>query len=241
MKCNYGCGLDAIHQFKNGNYCCSENVNKCPAKRKKDSESKKGHIPLFLKNKTEPHRPRLGKEPPNKGKSYEESYGSERAKEIREKMSAALRGRCSGLGQTAEKEKERCQKISESINKRYAAGWLPKAGRCKKIEYNSQIAGKIMVDGTWELKTAQSLDEWAFYWQRNKNRFIYYFDGKYRFYTPDFFIKDLECYIEVKGYATEKDRAKWLYFPHKLIVLRKNEIYGMKNGTFGKKELINMA
>ena len=28
--CEYGCGQEAVYQFKNGKWCCSENVSKCP-------------------------------------------------------------------------------------------------------------------------------------------------------------------------------------------------------------------
>lgn len=37
-KCSYDCGNIAIKQFKNGKYCCSDSINKCPNMRKKNSE-----------------------------------------------------------------------------------------------------------------------------------------------------------------------------------------------------------
>lgn len=30
--CEYGCGQEAKHQFKNGRWCCSFSWRKCPAK-----------------------------------------------------------------------------------------------------------------------------------------------------------------------------------------------------------------
>lgn len=30
--CDYGCGREAIHKFKNGKWCCSKNTQSCPAK-----------------------------------------------------------------------------------------------------------------------------------------------------------------------------------------------------------------
>ena len=33
MKCEYGCGEEAIKQFKNGKYCCSERWERCPQQR----------------------------------------------------------------------------------------------------------------------------------------------------------------------------------------------------------------
>ena len=39
MLCNYGCGQEAIKQFGNGKWCCSESKNSCPVLRKKNSKS----------------------------------------------------------------------------------------------------------------------------------------------------------------------------------------------------------
>ena len=40
--CDYGCGQEAKHQFKNGKWCCSKSHNSCPINQKKISESMKG-------------------------------------------------------------------------------------------------------------------------------------------------------------------------------------------------------
>ncbi len=40
--CDYGCGQEAKHQFKNGKWCCSENWHSCPFIRNKNSEIMKG-------------------------------------------------------------------------------------------------------------------------------------------------------------------------------------------------------
>lgn len=44
MLCDYGCGQEAIHQFKNGNWCCSKNIASCPEKIRLKKE--------FFKNET---------------------------------------------------------------------------------------------------------------------------------------------------------------------------------------------
>ena len=111
------------------------------------------------------------------------------------------------------------------ILKRYEDGWMPKAGRCNKYTYISEIAGTVSLDGTWELQTAQWLDENRLSWRRNTKKFPYYDDsGKLRNYTPDFWIEDWNSYLEVKGYETALDRAKWRYFPYKLLVWKKKEL-----------------
>jgi len=42
MICEYGCGKEAKHQFKNGKWCCCEIYKSCSGVRKKMSESQKG-------------------------------------------------------------------------------------------------------------------------------------------------------------------------------------------------------
>lgn len=36
------CGMKAIHQFKNGNWCCSKNKNSCPEMRKRNGDGNRG-------------------------------------------------------------------------------------------------------------------------------------------------------------------------------------------------------
>ena len=119
-------------------------------------------------------------------------------------------------------------KTSIALQRRYASGWMPKAGRCKKISYTSPFAGRVLLDGSWELITATWLDSNFFKWSRNTNRFPYMDCGKLRYYTPDFFLSEFNSYLEVKGFETDLDRLKWGQFPHRLIVLRKKEILNMK-------------
>lgn len=106
------------------------------------------------------------------------------------------------------------------MKKRYASGWEPSCGRAKKYKYKD-----FTVDGTWELKFCEFMDTQNVSWARNRKRFPYtHVNGKQSTYQPDFYISDFDCYVEVKGYETELDRCKWRQFPHKLVVIRRNEI-----------------
>ena len=61
------------------------------------------------------------------------------------------------------------------------------------------------------------------------------FNNSEHLYFPDFYVKDLDLYIEVKGYETERDKVKWNTCKNKgikLLVLKKNEIYQIKNNNF---------
>jgi hypothetical protein len=50
--------------------------------------------------------------------------------------------------------------------------------------------------------------------------------GKSHRYFPDFYLPETEEYIEIKGYKTERDEAKWKYFPKdkKLTILFGTEL-----------------
>ena len=65
--CDYGCGQIATHQFKNGKWCCSNNIAKCPISKIKLKNKLSG------KPKTELHKKHIGqsgkgRSPWNKGK-----------------------------------------------------------------------------------------------------------------------------------------------------------------------------
>ena len=85
----------------------------------------------------------------------------------------------------------------------------------KRMHYSYQGAD---LHGKWELAYAMYLDRKGVKWERCKHRFAYQFEEKTRFYTPDFYLPNEGEYIEIKGYETEKDRAKWSQFPKELIL-----------------------
>ena len=112
---------------------------------------------------------------------------------------------------------------------RYEAGWSPKAGRCKKYKHISLIAGEVYLDGTWELAVAVWLDTKKYNWKRNTKRFQYInLKGTISHYVPDFWVEELNGYLEIKGYETELDRCKWSQFPETLTVWKKSELKKMK-------------
>jgi hypothetical protein len=39
-------------------------------------------------------------------------------------------------------------------------------------------------------------------------------------------------YVEVKGYETDRDRAKWRDFPKKLCIIKEAEIKQIRQGSF---------
>lgn len=67
--CDYGCGQEATHQFKNGKWCCSKNITSCVAIRKKLSIKKaKDNHPMY--GKTGKQSPLYGVKRSKKPKNY---------------------------------------------------------------------------------------------------------------------------------------------------------------------------
>lgn len=156
------------------------------------------------------HQSKQDKAPWNKGRS-----------DLGPAWNKGLPGTFAGKKHTAETKK----KLAAIMKNRYNDGWESKAGRCKKYEYMSPIAGLVKLDGTWELKVASHLDSLGVEWIRNKERFSYIRpDGKSATYQPDFYVKTWDKYLEVKGYQTALDEAKWRQFPHKLEVWKRDKI-----------------
>lgn len=122
------------------------------------------------------------------------------------------------------------RRMSENKRQLYLSGWEPICGRCKKYDYVSPIAGSIKVDGTWELKVAKHLDSLGVQWKRNKKRFPYVKpDGTNSTYQPDFYVEDWNSYLEVKGYETDLDKAKWSQFQEPLMVWKKDKIQTLED------------
>jgi hypothetical protein len=222
--CDYGCGEQANFTLKNGKKCCSHSVNSCKGMRVKNSNSLKGQTPIF---KNGHPKGMTGKIPWNKGLTKKEDI---RLKNAGQKNKIIQKEKLNHHSHTEETKK----KLSDIIKARYEAGWMPKAGRCKKYLYESSIAGSIQVDGTWELMVCKYFDALKLNWKRNKQRFNYKnLKNSQSFYTPDFIIND-NLYIEIKGYETNLDRCKWNQFNHKLIIYNYNKMKRIKKFLVSK-------
>ncbi len=156
------------------------------------------------------------------GKTWEEIVGKERSEELK----SIWKEKSEGYKHTEETK----QIIANKIKERYAEGWEVKCGRAPKFDYESPVAGIIKIDGSWELKVAQYLDSIGVEWSRNKERFEYNntIKNKISTYCPDFYVKDWNTYIEVKGYKTELDEIKWKQFTYKLEIWDKSKLKELK-------------
>jgi hypothetical protein len=132
-------------------------------------------------------------------------------------------GFVTAVGRRTEEERKKIgRKLSETIKKKVIEGtWHLSYSTTKRYEYKG-----VSLQGTWELKYAQWLDFNGIVWRRPTETFPYFFEGKEHRYTPDFYLPEMNCYIEIKGCETAKDKAKQKYFPKelRLIVLKKEEL-----------------
>ena len=101
--CSYGCGKEAVHQFKNGKYCCNYSRNKCISQRKLNSENTKGRI-VSSETRNKLRNLILGKVSNMKGKFH--------SKETKEKMSLKAKGRIPWIKgkHHSEESKDKCSK-----------------------------------------------------------------------------------------------------------------------------------
>jgi hypothetical protein len=66
------------------------------------------------------------------------------------------------------------------------------------------------MDSSWEVACATRLDELGINWERDPSMKLPYIDKKKRKrnYIPDFYLPDIDLYIEVKGYWTAAAKYK---------------------------------
>ena len=103
-------------------------------------------------------------------------------------------------------------------------------GRVKKIFYRG-----VFLDSKCEFDFVKWCENNNIEWEKNKKGFKYIWNGE-RTYFPDFYLVDLNLYVEIKGYQRERDEVKWKSVQN-LIVLKINEIRKIQNGTYDKRAL----
>lgn len=100
-------------------------------------------------------------------------------------------------------------------------------GRVKQVEYNG-----LKFHGNWELKFYKYCKSNHIKCERLSQSFPYNWKKSSHSYFPDFYLPEYDVWVEVKGYKTERDDAKWSQFPFKHVVIMKNEIDSIKRGSF---------
>lgn len=80
----------------------------------------------------------------------------------------------------------------------------------KKSDYTCLDGSIVSMDSTWEVACARRLDALGIKWIRDsKMKLGYVTRGRRkRNYVPDFYLPELDLYIEVKGYWTDAAKHK---------------------------------
>ena len=99
-------------------------------------------------------------------------------------------------------------------------------GRSKKTWYNGQL-----MHSSWELDVAKWFDANKITWTKKVQGFKYIWNEEIKTYFPDFYLEQIDLYVEVKGYETDRDKAKWKSVPN-LLVLKEKEIKLIQQNKF---------
>lgn len=121
------------------------------------------------------------------------------------------------------KHSEIMKKTVENFPESYTAS---NRGRTKQY-----IIDGVKLTGMWEVDFYLWAKAQGYNPTRPTESFPYEWNGK-RKYFPDFYIEQLDLYVEVKGYETDRDKSKWLQFTKNLRIIKKDDIKDIRNKCF---------
>jgi hypothetical protein len=127
---------------------------------------------------------------------------------------------------TEEMRKKHSESMKKAVETNPESYTSSNRGRVKQITYDG-----IKFQGTWELEYYKWSISNNIKIERCEESFSYEWKG-IRKYFPDFYHPDLDLYVEVKGYETDRDRAKWSQFPKKLSIIKEKDIKDIRKGCF---------
>jgi len=122
------------------------------------------------------------------------------------------------------KHSERMKQAVEAYPESYTSS---NRGRTKQIIFDG-----IKFQGNWEL----NFYKWCIC---NKISCVRYEGSGFKYewngirtYFPDFYLPEHNSYIEVKGFQTDRDSAKWNQFPEKLLIIKKDDIINIQRKKY---------
>lgn len=152
------------------------------------------------------------------------------SEETRLKISKVWKGR-KHTEESRRKISEGMQKIVREKPDSYSSSNVN--GRVKKVIYKD-----IILDSQWEVDFAIWLDQNGIIWERPNKGFEYVYEDKKHIYYPDFYLPQLDVYVEVKGFEREKDKYKWKAL-NNLIVIKSKEIEDIHLNKFNILSILN--
>jgi len=150
------------------------------------------------------------------------TYGAKMTNEVREKISQASKKQV----WSEDRKINHRASMKRAVENNPESYTSSNRGRTKQIEYDG-----IKFQGQWELDFYKWAKDQGLNPQRPNNGFAYQWNGE-RTYFPDFYIQKFNAYVEVKGYETDRDRAKWSQFPEKLVIIKEEQIKEIRKNTF---------
>jgi len=155
------------------------------------------------------------------------SYGAVMSTETKEKISKLSTKSNNIYWADPKNRKRQSNRMKQAVMENPAAYTSSNRGRTKQIIING-----IKLQGQWEVDFYQWATSQGLATEKVEQGFPYIWNDNQHAYFPDFYIPSLNIYIEVKGYETDRDRAKWLHFPYKLCIIKAKEIKQIRNGCF---------
>ena len=108
---------------------------------------------------------------------------------------------------------------------------MKNSARGTLIKFQDPKGKLITLRSTYELRVATHLNEKGLDWQYEPKTF--YIESIDKTYTPDFYISQLDAWIEVKGFWQNQSEPKWNEFckTHNTALLFKCDIENLENGA----------
>lgn len=158
----------------------------------------------------------------NRKNANQFTYGAKVSEETKRKLSESSKKQV----WSEERRQNHSLAMKKAVEKNPDSYTSSNRGRTKQLIFDG-----IKFQGQWELEFYLYCKRNSIQIERTNECFDYEWNGS-RKYFPDFFLREKNLYIEVKGYETERDRAKWSAFPKKLKVIGKEEIKKIRKGCF---------
>jgi len=161
-------------------------------------------------------------------KARREGIVVEVSQETRNKISEKIKKRNADGYWTNERRKKHSNAMKRAVKNNPDSYSISNvSGRTKTLIYNG-----FKLKGSWELEVAKWLDKQSIKWTNIIDGIEYNWNGSIHLYFPDFYLTEMNLYIEVKGYERDRDLAKWKVVPN-LIVFRLKEINAIKSNNLG--------
>lgn len=113
------------------------------------------------------------------------------------------------------------------IMKGKSGGCREGSNRWKGIKINHKNR-EVWLDSSYELRFVNVLKKFGIDWEKNYRKFPYDYQGMHRKYIPDFWLHELNLWVETKGMLKEIDGYKWKQFPYQLTVLFNKQLVDLE-------------